>query len=338
MKRRTLFALPLAACGRGGARLNVFNWSGYFAPDTLSNFERETGIRIRLGLYESGEEMLARVMSGNSGWDVVFPSNSLIHPMREMNLLARLDHARLPNLDRLDAMFQRPVWDATLDYSVPYMWGATGIAYQRSLDPPPQRWSDLWTARLAGRLTMLDDPADVFGACLKLRGRSVNEASESALRQARADAIDQKQYVRAYLNAEARDQLVAGDLLAAQAWRMEAQQAIDASSGRVTFCYPEEGYPIYADCAAILRESQRTEAAHAFINYLLRPPVAASIAIAMRTAPCNGGARELLPEALRSSPVYFPPPETLQRGEWLAPLDAATQRLRDRLWTEIKSA
>jgi spermidine/putrescine-binding protein len=109
-------------------RLNVFNWSSYIGPDTIPAFEREFGVRVRYAVYESNEEMLARVMSGNSGWDVVFPSSYLIEPMREYELVSQLDHARLPNLHHLDPLFQKPVWDADLRWGVPYMWNATGVS------------------------------------------------------------------------------------------------------------------------------------------------------------------------------------------------------------------
>jgi len=166
--------------------------------------------------------MLAKVMSGNSGWDVVFPSNYFIRPMLEYGLLAPLRHQWLGNLDRLDRPFQSPSWDPQLRWSAPYMWGASGITYNRKL------------AR---------------------------------------EAVAQKRLSRAYLNAEVRDQLVAGDVLAAQLWATTAQQAIDASR-ELAFAYPAEGFALYADNAVVLRESRRQELAHRFIDYLLRPAVA----------------------------------------------------------------
>ncbi len=327
MKRRALLTLLLPGCQRR-RRLNVFNWSDYVAAATIPGFEREAGIEVRYGLYESAEEMMARVLSGNSGWDVVFPSNAFLAPMQAMNLLAPLDHQRLPGLDALDGIFQSPPWDPGLEQGIPYMWGATGIACQRSLDPLPRRWADLWDPRLAGRVTLLDDPAEVLALCLKRRGCSLNSARTAELDQARADAIGLKRQLRGYLNAEARDQLVAGDLLAAQAWKLTARQAMAAAPDRLTFVYPEEGFPIYADCAAILRESSRRELAHEFLAYLLRPPVAAAISREMMTATCNRRAQEL-------NGQREPLPDG---GEWFQPLDAANQRYRDRLWTEIKAA
>src|SRR5512141_2306088 len=112
MNRRTFLigASATAACGRGPRR-NSVNWSDYVAPDTISNFERESGVHVRYGTYESVPEMLAKVMSGNSGWDVIFPSAEYIQPMRDMGLLGQLRHEWLPNLTALDDQFQHPPWD-----------------------------------------------------------------------------------------------------------------------------------------------------------------------------------------------------------------------------------
>ncbi len=339
MNRRTFLigTASAAACARG-PRLNVYNWSDYVAPDTIPNFERESGIFVRYGTYESVPEMLAKVMGGNSGWDVVFPSAEYIQPMRDMGLLAPLRNEWLPNLNALEPSFRHPPWDPELRWSVPYMHGVTGIAYRSSLDPPPRAWSDLWDARLAGRITMLDDPPEVLGACLKMLGYSLNSSGPGELRKAQQEAIAQKRLVRAYLNAEVRDQLVAGDVAAAQAWAVTAAQAIAAAPDKLAFAFPAEGFARFADTVAVLRESRRVEAAHRFIDYLLRPAVSARIVVAVQTATANASAHALLPPALRDNPVLYPPAEILARGEWFEPQSAASQRLRDRLWTEIKSA
>ncbi len=340
MNRRAFLigAVGAAACTRGGSRLNVYNWSDYVAPETVPNFEQETGIRVRYGTYESIPEMLAKVMSGNSGWDVVFPSAEYIQPMRDMGLLAPLRTELLPNLNSLDPAFRRPPWDPELRWNVPYMWGVTGIVYQTSVNPAPLAWKGLFSNRLAGKITMLDDPPEVLGSCLKMLGYSINSADPAELKKAQAEAIAQKRLVRAYLNAEVRDQLVAGDVAAAQAWAVTAAQAIQAAPQKLEFAFPSEGFARFADTMAILRESRRQEAAHKFLNYLLRPAVSAQIVMAVQTATANGAAHALLPPELRDNPVLYPSAETLSRGEWFEPQSAASQRLRDRLWTEIKSA
>ena len=316
MKRRTLLLAGAAAACSRGPRLNVYNWSDYIAPETVPQFEREFGVRIHYGTYESNQEMLAQVMSGNSGWDVVFPSGDFIEPMRALKLLAPLNHALLPNLSALSPEFQRPPWDPELRWSIPYMHGVTGILYQRSLQPAPASWADLWDARLRGRLTMLDDEPEVLGACLKKLRDSVNSANPDELRAARKEALAQKPLLRAYLNAEVRDQAVAGDVLAAQAWAVTAAQAITAAPGKLAFSFPSEGFPRYADNVAILRESRRMEAAHRWIDYLLRPQIAARIVMATHTASANQGALRYLPALVRQDPVLYPAAEVLARGEW----------------------
>lgn len=328
----------LSGCSiRAERRLNVYNWSNYIAASTIPDFEKEFQCRVRYATYASAEEMLAKVMSGNSGWDVVFPSNSFVEPMRELGLLARLDHQRLSGLVHLEARFQSPAWDSNLEWCVPYMHGATGILYSKKAGQPPRRWADLWSAQYAGRMTMLDDPAEVFGACLKRLDSSINASDETKLRVARDLAIRQKPLLRAYLNEEVRDQLIAGDVLAAQMWANPAQHTMEQSPD-LAFTYPEEGFPLYADNACILRESKRQELAHEFLNYLLRPEVAAAIAGEMKTATANKAAQQLLPAEMRSSPVLYPSEDVLHRGEWFTSLSSANQRLRDRLWTEIKAA
>ena len=340
MNRRTFFLglAGLAGCARDTRpRLNVYNWSAYVAPETIPDFEREFGVRVRYATYESNEEMLAKVLTGNSGWDVVFPTYNRLDPMRSYGLLAPLRHDWLPNLPNLDASFRAPAWDRSLAWGVPYMWYGTGIVYSRSVQPAPTRWADLWNPALKGRMTMLDDPEDMLGACLKKLGYSFSSTDPAELRRAEQEAIRQKPLLRAYLNAEVRDQLVAGDVLAAQLWSTTAQQAIDAAPS-LAFVFPAEGFPFYCDCAVVLRESRRARLAHEFLNYLLRPHVSARIAEATKTATANGAAHALLPASIRDNPVLYPPPEVFARGEWPRTLPPAAQRLRDRIWTEIKAS
>lgn len=337
MKRRAFLAASagtLLSCARDPRpRLNVYNWSAYIDPAMLARFERRRGVRIRYGTYESNEEMLAKVLTGNSGWDVVFPTHSRLDPMARNGLLAPLDHARLASLGNLDPRFRKPAWDPSLRWGIPYMWNATGIAYNRAETPAPAGWSGLWNPNLRGRLTMLDDPEDAIGACLLKIGYPFGSTDERQLQAAKAAAIGQKKLLRAYLNADVRDQLVSGDVLAAQLWSTTTAQAARGNPN-IGFVYPAEGYPLYCDCAAILRESRRYELAHEFLEFLLLPDVAVANARVAETATANGLAQAALPR----DPVLYPPDETYRRGIWPAALPSAAQRYRDRLWTEIKSA
>ncbi len=334
MNRRAflLTAPALVACTTDRRpRLNVFNWSAYIDPAMLQRFQQEFGVRLRYGTYESNEEMLARIMSGNSGWDVVFPTHSRLSPLAAHGLLAPLDQRRLSALPNLAPRFQAPVWDPTLRWAIPYMWNGTGIAWNSAQVAAPTTWAALWQASLRGRITMLDDPEDVLGACLLKLGFPFSSTNETQLRAARAEAISQKALLRAYLNADVRDQLVSGDVLAAQLWSTTTAQAI-AGNPALKFTWPNDGFPLYCDCAAILRESPRQDLAHHFLNFLLRPEVAAANAKVAATATAAGVGQNT------TDPVLYPPDEIYARGFWPPPLPPAAQRYRDRLWTEIKSA
>ena len=316
-------------------RLNVYNWSSYIDPAMIQRFENERGVRVRYGTYESNEEMLAKAVTGNSGWDIVFPTHSRLAPMARNGLIARLDHARLPSLINLDPRFQKPLWDPDLRWGIPYMWNATGIAYNRRETAAPRSWTALWSPALKGRITMLDDPEDVIGCCLLKLGMPFASTDERQLQAAKGEAIRQKPLLRAYINAEVRDQLVAGDVLAAQLWSTTTAQAIHASpNSNLDFAYPAEGYPLYCDCVSILQESRRYELAHQFLDFLLRPDVAAANARIADTATANGPAQTMLPH----DAVLYPPDEIYERGIWPPALPSAAQRNRDRLWTEIKAA
>jgi spermidine/putrescine transport system substrate-binding protein len=323
MKRRMFFMglTGLAGCTSGRKpRLNVINYSDYIAADTVPKFEAEFGVEVRYSaVIEGSEETIAKTMSGNSGWDVVFPENRLVNPMREMGLLAPLEGARLGNVKNLAGIFKAPAWDPSLTSSLPYLWSCCGVLCPKTL--PIARWQDLWSEAYRGRVTMLDEPSEVFAACLKILGLSINTSSPEELRKAQKLAIEQKRYLRAYLNTEVRDQVAQGDVAAAQLWQGSAQLTID-NAPQLHFVHPAEGYSLYCDCVAILAESRRKELAHEFVNFLYRADIAAANSKASRAAsPCSpaGG-------------------EVLARGEWFETSSGPTQRLRDRLWTEIKSA
>ncbi len=333
-------AASLAACRRRGAagEVNIYCWSDYIASDTVAGFEGHTGIRVNYETFESQEEMLAKILAGGVRWDVVFPGNTLVGPMVRRGLLQKIDGGRLPNLDNLDRRYLAPPWDSGDGYTVPYLWGVTGIVYNsRRLGKAPSGWGDLWEAALRRKVTMLDDPSEVLGACLKKLGYGLNSVQARELEAAQAEALRQKPLVRAYINAEVKPQLIAGDVWAAQLWNGDALQAM-AENPDLKFCYPAEGVAVFVDSAAILSQAPNPANACRWIDYLLRPDIAASIAQATLFASPNARAVERIEERLRNNPDIYPSPERLARAEWFTEIPPAGQELRDRLWTEIKAA
>jgi spermidine/putrescine transport system substrate-binding protein len=343
MNRRTVFLMALAGATSGcmrprQRRLNVMNWGDYIGATTIRDFENETGIKVRYATYENNEELLGKVMSGNSGWDIIFPTHNRVFPLRQLGLLAPLRQKLLPGLKNLFPRFQQPPWDPSLEWCVPYMWTTTGIAYNRAKYPStPVSWNDLWDERARGHLLILDDVDDVFGAALAKLGFPYYSANPDELRKAQREVIAQKRLVRAYLSTEGRDQMVAGDVLIAQTFATTAQLAIDGNRD-IAYTIPREPFPVYCDCGVILKESRRYELAHEFLNFTLRPAVSAAIARTIRTATPNQQAFSLLPAAEQANITLYPTAETLERAEWPLSLPADIVKLRDRLWTEVKSA
>jgi spermidine/putrescine transport system substrate-binding protein len=311
--------------------LSLYLWSDYLADDTVPNFEREFGVRVTVDTYESNEEMAAKLMAGATGYDLVLPSSYLFPLFRANDLALPIVRRYLPNWSNLASLFVDPDWDPGNAISVPWAWGTTGIAYRKDLmDAPPDSWSIFLEERYRGKMTMLDDYRDVIGSFLKYRGHSINSAVPAELAQAKEDALAAKRNLKAYVSAAVKGQLIAGDVVVAQLWNGDAAQAI-AEQPAIGFVVPKEGSMIFADALVVLKSAPHKRAAHEFLNYVLRPEVAAAVSDKTGYGTANHAA-----VALTRSKVPYPTAEELSRLEYQVDLGPAADRW-DRLWTEIKS-
>lgn len=311
-------------------RLAIYNWSDYVADDTISGFEAEYGIEVTYDTYESNEEMLAKLQAGATGYDLVFPTGYIVEVMIAANMLAPIRRDLLANWGNLSPIFLDPPFDPGNAHTVPYLWGLTGIAYRSDrVEAPPDTWSTFHDSRWDGKMTLLDDPRDVIAAFLKLNGFSLNSTVPSELEVAKRDAIEAARHIRAFVSAPVKGQLIAGDVWIAQLWDGDTRQAA-AEEPAIAFALPREGSAIYADAMAIPRSAPHKRAAHAFIDYVLRPEVGAAIADATGYGTANAAARP-------REPKPYPSAEALERLEFGRDLGEGT-RLWDRIWTEIKSA
>jgi spermidine/putrescine-binding protein len=311
-------------------RLAIYNWSDYVAEDTVSAFEEEYGVEVTYDTYESNEEMLSKLQAGAAGYDIVFPTGYIIEAMIASDLLAPVRRDLLTNLGNLAPIFLDPPFDPGNAHSVPYLWGTTGIAWRTDrLEAPPDTWSTFHDSRWDGKMTLLDDSRDVIAAFLKLNGFSLNSTVPAELAVAKRDAIEAGRHIRAYVSAPVKGQLIAGDVWIAQLWDGDTRQAT-AEDPAIAFALPREGSAIYADAMAIPLSAPHKRAAHAFLDYMLRPEVAAAIADATGYGTANAAAKP-------RDPKPYPSSEELARLEFARDLGDGT-RLWDRIWTEIKSA
>jgi len=312
--------------------LNIYNWSDYIAPEILPAFEREFGVRVTYDTFESSEEMVAKLQAGARGYDLVVPPTYAVTALVAAGLLAPLSPRYLSNRGNLAPVFRGLAHDPGDRYTVPWQWGMTGIAWRSDLlAPPPDSWGVFLEPRYRGKLTMLDDPRDVIGAMLRLRGHSINSVDPAELDEARRDAVAAKANLKAYLSAPVKGQLIAGDVWLAQLWNGDAAQAAREQPA-LRWILPREGSTLWIDSLVLPAAAPHPRAAHEFINFSLRPAIGAAIARATGYGTPNQAAMPLL-----ERPVPYPSPNELARLEIQEDLGRASA-LWDEVWTRIKSA
>jgi spermidine/putrescine-binding protein len=333
-----LTVLLVLGCGRAGGRrqVNVYIWTNYLPDEVARDFARRTGIDAQVDTYASNEALLEKLQSGVADYDVVVPSDYMLKILVPQRLLAPLDRARLPHAASLDRRFLEQRFDPGNRYSLPYLWGTTGIGYDRRKLGEVTSWGALFDPRNAGRILMLDDEREAFGAALRLDGRSINERDPRALARAAARLKVQKRLVRTYNSADFANLLAAGDVDLAEGYNGELAKVVAKDRGRLAYTVPKEGGTLWIDNLAIPRNARHLDAAYAFLDYLLEPAVAARIVAAVRYASANKDALSLIPPDIRADPAIYPPQAVLDRCELIEDLGTTTT-LVDRLWTEVKA-
>ncbi len=311
--------------------LHIYMWSDYIADDTVPNFEKEFNCTVTLDTYESNEEMLAKVQTGASGYDIVCPGGYAVTVMKHLDLMEKLVKKYLPNYANIAPTFGKTVFDPENAFTVPWQWGTTGIAYRKDkIRTPPDSWALFHDAALKGKVTMMDDMRDNIGAWLKFRGKSLNSVDPADLAAAKAAAMLAKPNLKAYVSAPAKAQLVSGDVWAAQLWNGDTLRS-KAENPEIEFVLPKEGAAIWCDSMVIVKGSKNKRAAHEFLNYILRPEVGAKISESTGYGSPNAKAT-----AAMASPVPYPTDEQMKNLEYQLDLAADTAAW-DQLWTEIKS-
>ncbi|NJM05451.1 spermidine/putrescine ABC transporter substrate-binding protein [Candidatus Gracilibacteria bacterium] len=330
---------------RLSAELYFFNWSDYIEPSILEDFEAEYGVRVIMDLYDANEAMIAKIRAGNSGYDVVVPSDYAVQSMVAEGLLAPLDTTLLTNSGNNDPALMGLFFDEQNAYSMPYFWSTTGIAYNTTVFPtPPTSWSALFDpaqlAAISGKFTMLDDARETPGAALIYQGQSVNTTDPAALAAARELLIAQKPFVAAYDSANTNLKLATEEIVIAHYWSGGAGQAIvgledKPGNPNIDFTIPQEGGVIWMDTLAIVHDSPNQYTANVFINYLMRPEVAAKNADYVLYLTPNQAARALLSaETQAVLEVIEPSAEERERLQWIERTGESDTAF-SQLWTEV---
>ncbi|MBT8070237.1 MAG: extracellular solute-binding protein, partial [Gammaproteobacteria bacterium] len=289
-----LAALPLTAGAAG--QVVVYNWSEYIPAEILEQFTEETGIEVVYSTYESNEVMYSKLqLQNNSGYDVVLPSTYYVSKMAGEGRLLALDKSRLPNLEHLDPKLMDPVYDPGNRYSLPYLWGSTGIGLNADeIDPASiHSWEQLWAPEYRRSLLLTDDVREVFHVALSVLGHSPNTTEPTEIEQAYALLRELMPNVLVFNSDAPREPYLAGDVSLGMIWNGEVIMARKENDA-IHYVYPDEGAVFWVDSFVIPAGAKNVEEAYAFINFMLRPEVARACVEHVGYATPNLAAIELL--------------------------------------------
>jgi len=340
-----LAILALSACASGGGEqelakeLHIYNWSEYIDPEVYTAFEAEFGVKVIEDTFSSNEELLAKIQAGAAGYDLIVPSDYMVEIMIEEDLLTKINHANIPNLANLSALFKSPPYDPELAYCVPYQWGTTGIGYN-SDEVEPDSWAYIFDPALAaeytGKITMLNDSRESIGAALKYLGYSLNTTDEAQLEEAKDLLIGAKPFLFSYDSDQFEDLIAADEVVYGHGWSGDYFAAA-VEDERIWYIIPKEGGVVWADNLCIPKTSKNTYTAEIFINYILRPEIAAQITNFTWYGSPVEAANEFIDPEILAEPAIYPPDEVMAKLEWLKDVGDATP-LYERIWTEVKAA
>lgn len=333
----TLAAPYLLACSRNKERVvNFFNWSTYIDPKTLPRFSAQTGVKVNYSEISDDEEMFAKLRSGAGGYDLVVATDYMIPRLRALNLIDLYPAGVLANLGNIDPKFRGAPYDPDNAFTIPYMWGTTGIGYNRAKVPkPPASWRILWDEIYRGKISILDNARDCVSIALLLQGYDETTKDPAAFQKARELLLRQRPLVKQYSSASYMDSLIAGEISLAMAWSGDVLQAARENPD-LDYAIPGEGSYMWVDNLCLVRGSEHREDTLRLVDYLLKPEIAAEIANFVRYACPNAAARPLLDKKSLQDPRVYPTAETTRHLKFHALLDPETTQLWNNIWNDVK--
>lgn len=322
--------------------LFIYTWSSYTDQNLLDRFTKETGFKAVANVFDSNEVMLARLQAGGGGdYSIIYPSDYMVEKMMEMEMLTQLDFSQIHGLDQLSPRFLNSEYDPGNLHSVPLSWGTTGLIYNtQKLKQLPEDWSYLWenNQKLNKRMTLLNDVREVMGAVLKMMGYSYNSRNPQEIQKAYQKLVELKPNIASFTTDTWRDQVLSGDILIAMCYSSDANEVIEENKAKnLQYVIPQSGATLWMDTLAIPKTAPNLEAAYAWINFMLKPDVAAQMCERLSFATPNQAAFNQLPTEVKENPRLFPPEADLKRCESIAPIGDVGE-VYERYWTQLTSA
>lgn len=301
--------------GASSDKLVIYNWGDFIDPDLLTQFEEETGIKVQYETFDSNEAMYTKIKQGGTTYDITVPSDYMIDKMTKENLLIPLDKSKIKGLENIGSQFLGKSFDPDNTYSIPYFWGTVGIVYNESLiDKAPQQWTDLWDSQYRNQIMLVDGAREVLGFGLNSLGYSLNSKDLSQLEEVSQTLNDLTPSIKAIVGDEMKGYLIQEDAAIGVTFSGEASEMLDANEN-LRYVVPSQGSNLWFDNLVIPKTAKNYEGAYAFINFMLRPEIAAQNAEYIGYATPNTVARDLLPEEITSDPAFYPSDEVVAKLE-----------------------
>ena len=333
--------------------VNVYNWSDYIDASIIDDFTKETGIKVVYDVFDSNEILETKLLAGGSGYDVVVPTANFLARQITAGVFQKLDKSKLPNLvNTWDVVNDRTAkYDPGNDYSVNYMWGTVGIGYNEKKVKEAlgvdkiDSWDTVFNPEQMAKLKdcgvyMLDSPTDMIPTVLRYLGIDTESHSAEDLAKVEETMLKIRPFVRKFHSSEYINALANGDICVAVGWSGDVFQARDraaeADQGVVVgYSVPKEGAEMWFDQMAIPADAKHVPEALEFINYMLRPEVAAKASNFIYYANGNKASQQFIDKDIIGDPAIFPDDATLQKLFTVSPYDPKTQRLVTRSWTKV---
>jgi spermidine/putrescine transport system substrate-binding protein len=306
--------LALMSCNSKSDKvLYIFNWTDYIAEDLVKKFEKENGCRVVYDTYNSNENMLTKMLTTKSSYDIVVPSGDHVTIMAQKNLLEAIDTGKLKNYKNLDPAIMEKArsFDPDNKYSIPYFWGTTGLIYNKKYVPYRVLESTSWDIladaffKEKNKITLLDDAREVVGAALILKGYTPNDTSESALKAAEEVLLQWDANVSQYDSDSYKNEIQDGTTWLAQSYNGDALQIMQ-SNPDISFILPKEGTSLWIDSIVIPKYAEHKELAYKFIDFLLDAQNGKINAEYVQYATPNKAALQLLPKDVKDNPLIYP--------------------------------
>lgn len=319
---------------RAAGEVNLFGWSEYIPQEVLDGFTAETGIKVNFETYASNEELLSKLVAGGSAYDLVQPSDYTAEVMIRRKMLVPLDVAKLPNLKNLDPALLRLPHDPAGKFTVPYMTGTVGIVVNTDkVKEPILGYKDVFQAKHKDRLVVLNDNRELVTWALYSLGISANAITTANLDKARPVVAEWVKLVKVFDSDSPKTALLNGDVDIGIVWSGEAAILWNEDK-KFQYVLPAEGAHQFIDLLAIPVQSKNQDAAHQFINYILRPEVSKLISEKFPYTNPNLEARKLLTAQELANPASYPKNGKL---ETFRDIGRAAADI-DKLVTDLKSA